>query len=157
MGECIFLGILLVVSIGAFFLTGTFTPSPFDSSSGPAVFPRIASLGLAVCCVILLVEKIKKKEYKAPFQFAKLFYGPAGAMIYSSLIFMVLMNYLGFMLSCALYLLFIVNYFKYQADGTLGSPAAVAVRSAGLAASAFLIAKFINMANIMLPIGKLFT
>lgn len=156
MGEFIFLGVLLIISLVAFFMAGTFPTSQFDTSSGPGLFPRIVAAGLAICCIILIVEKIKKKEYNKPFAFLKLFYGTGGAMLYSTLLFVILMNFLGFAISCALYLVFIVNYFKYQVDGTLGKPVGIVVRSAALVASAVIIDVLIGMANIMLPVGMIF-
>lgn len=157
MGEFIFLGILLIISVVAFFVAGTFPTSEFDASSGPGLFPQIIAAGLAISCIVLIVTKIKNKEFKQPFAFLKLFYGPGGAMMYSSIAFAVLINIFGFAISCALYLLFIVNYFKFQADGTLGKPVGIAVRSVGMVASAFVIDELLNMANLLLPRGIIFS
>ena len=157
MGELVFLGILMLASSGAFVQSFFFQQSKYDLSGGPGLFPRIIGAALFISCLILFVKLLVTKKYKdRKFVFLDLFKDSRGVFLAAAWVLAILINYLGFLISVSIYLLFTIHYMLFKTNGTLGGGKRIALRSICIVASVWAIeVLFIDAFKIMLPVGSL--
>ena len=154
--EIVFLLLLLAASL--FFLRETYSyqvPS-FDTSGGPALFPRYILILLSVCIVLLIIQLIWQKRGKT-FVFFEVFKHERGVFFWTLVAYLFLLNPIGFLAATILYLLFIVNYLARLYKGTLGSIKEIIVRSTiSLAVALSVTYLFSEIFRIILPTGTIY-
>lgn len=156
MGELVFLLLLLILCAVCFVQTLSFPVSILDQSGGPALFPQIVLVLLAVVIVLRMIQFLREKEH-AHFVFRELFTGRRLFFFGSLIVYVLLFQWLGYILSTALFLLVTVNYFYFVVKGNRGSVKAIVVRNVSVVAfSIVMYVFFANILHIMLPTGQLF-
>lgn len=92
-------GVLLILCAAFFFVyAGTFQTLPGQLDIGPAAFPRLVCVGLALCGVLLIVSEMKSKDTTPAELFnVKFFIGIATAVGY-----FLLLKPLGFVIASML-------------------------------------------------------
>ena len=97
----IFSVILIVFSAGFFYYAGTFRTLPNQQDIGPAAFPRLISILLILCSILLILTEIRRKEEEKLSLFnVKLLIGFGAVVAY-----FLLLNPLGFLLDSAVIVL----------------------------------------------------
>jgi putative tricarboxylic transport membrane protein len=157
MGEILFMAVLAIIAIGMFVMTYDFPISIIDKSGGAALFPRIMIVLLLFFLVIRFIAIIKtKREGRPKFVFIEIFQGPRLVYLLTTLAFIIVLNFLGFILSAILYLLILVNYFYYiQNDKKPSLKTEIVVVVCVIAGIVGLEYFFGDVLNIMLPEGIL--
>jgi len=155
--ELVFLAVLAVVASVFFFETTTYKIASFDTSGGPAIFPQYVLILLLVAIVVLVIQKIIKKDFKG-FVFLELFKRERGIGLLSLIAYLTLLNILGFTLSTILFLSFLVNFlYRAHHDKSLGSVKQISIRTGISVLFSFIIHyTFVNLMHVMLPKGILF-
>lgn len=156
MGELVFLLILLILCAVCFVQTLSFPVSILDQSGGPALFPQIVLALLTLVIVIRLIQFFREKKHEH-FVFRELFTGRRLFFFGSLIVYVFLFDFLGYILSTALFLVVTINYFYYVVKGNRGSVKAILVRNiSAIAFSVIMYVFFANILHIMLPTGQLF-
>jgi len=155
MGELIFLALLLVIGISFWFMTFSFTVSPLDKSGGAGVFPRMVIILLLAFVVLRIFQVLRKKE-KAHFIFLELFSGIRLFFLLSFVVYVVALNWLGYLISSILFLAITTNYFSYKTRDSFGTVKLIVLRNAGVIAFVFATYHFFDTTlHIALPRGWL--
>lgn len=120
MGEIIFL--LLLAGVGVVYLVqaGGYKTPLLDNSGGPAMFPRIVCVILIALIVLRIVQIISQKKFKG-FRFFELFKGSTGLFSISTIAMIFLIEPLGFIVTCFLYMTVVGNGLYYMKTGTIGT------------------------------------
>ena len=154
--EIVFLLILLGASVVFLGETYRYEVPSYDTSGGPAMFPRYVLIILCATIILLLIQLIVKKQGKT-FVFGELFRNERGVFLAALLMYVLLLNPVGFLASTIVFLLFTVNYLSRQYNGSLGSFKNTAVRSSICVLTAVGVNYlFGNVFRIMLPTGRMF-
>lgn len=128
MGEIIFL--LLLAGVGVVYLvqTGSYRTPLLDNSGGPALFPRIVCIALIALIVIRIIQIIAQKGMKNKFKFLELFKGYTGFFSIATIVLILVIQYLGFIVSCFLYLTVVANGLYYFKNGSVGTVKSIILR-----------------------------
>lgn len=153
MGEIIFLLVLIAISALGFIEAGTFPVSLFEKTGGPSLFPKVLFVGLAIFAVVRIIVILKSKE-KTKFVFLDLFKSTRGVFILASVIYVLVMEYLGYIISTALFLIVICNYLYWKRYDTKGTVKSIVLRNASMVLITFLLYVFFaKVMTINLPHG----
>lgn len=153
MGEIIFLLILIAISVLGFIEAGTFPVSIFEKTGGPALFPKILFVGLAIFAVIRIIMILRSKE-KKKFVFVELFQSTRGVFLLASVVYVLVMEYLGYIISTALFLVVICNYLYWKRHDTKGTVKSIILRNVAMIVITFLLYVFFaKVMTINLPQG----
>ncbi len=153
MGEIVFLSVFLVISAGLYYLTGSFRISKMDHSGGAALFPRIVIILLAVCILLRIIQILKQKE-KKEFVWKSLFTRGRMEFVAALVVYVLCLKPVGYLISTALFLIFVVNRFYRIEYNGWGTARGVIVRNAALIA--FTIAIYLvfhRLLGVSLPRG----
>lgn len=116
MGECIFLGVLAVLSGVYYVQTLGYEAVIGDASGGAGFFPRLVCIGLILLALIRFFQIVKKKEW-GHFKMMEMFQGMMGMFTISTLLLVVSMPYLGFVVSGFLYLTVVCGILRKAKTG----------------------------------------
>ena len=153
MGEIIFLLILIAISVLGFIEAGTFPVPIFEKTGGPALFPKILFVGLAIFAVIRIIMILRSKE-KKKFVFVELFQSTRGVFLLASVVYVLVMEYLGYIISTALFLVVICNYLYWKRHDTKGTVKSIILRNVAMIVITFLLYVFFaKVMTINLPQG----
>ncbi len=153
MGEIIFLLVLIAISALGFFEAAAFPSSIFETTGGPALFPKVLFVGLALFCVIRIIMILASKE-KKKFVFVELFKSTRGVFLIASVVYIVVMEYLGYIISTALFLIVICNYLYWKRYDSKGTVKSIVVRNlAMLGITILLYVFFAKVMHVNLPDG----
>lgn len=157
MGELIFLAILAVVGALCYGETLTYSVSQFDRTGGPAMYPQLILILLFVALVIRAVQILLTKE-KPKFKWFTLFQGPRCVFFLAFVLFVVLMEPLGFVIDATLFMSITSFYLYYKTTGdkTLGGAKVIVTRV--LLFAVFDVAVFLffsSVLNVAVPEGIL--
>ncbi len=159
MGEVILWIILLIISIVLFIQTlGYKTVEMVDPIVGPARFPQVIILIMAICLVALLVKRIfiKKKEDK-PFIFLELFKGIQLRFGLMMLIYILILGKVGFIVSTSLFLIASTTYLYYEKHKTIPVKATVIRSICIILFTSGLYYVFTQFMGVILPRGDIFS
>ncbi len=124
MGEIIFIAILAVIGLITFFTTQGYEVLALDESGGPGIFPSAVGLILFVLCVALLAQliynKYHKKQETKPFGFKEFFIGVRGIFVAISILFVVAVQFIGFLWPSIVYVNALVVLMVYFKNKNLG-------------------------------------
>lgn len=155
MGEIIFLGLLAVVCVVCFAMSLSFPISVMDKSGGPAFFPQVVIVFILVFLVIRLIMVLREKE-KLHFVFAELFCGIRLFFFVAIVLYVVLIQSLGYVLCTLVFLLTAINVFYYKTKGGLGNIKSVVIRNLSIFVFVFgMNAFFSQVLKVILPTGSL--
>lgn len=153
MGELILLGLLVVIGVSFWFMTFSFAVSPLDRSGGAGLFPRLVIIFLLAFVVVRIIQVLLKKE-KEHFVFFELFTGIRLFFLLSFVLYVVILNWVGYLISSILFLAVTTNYFSYKTNDTVGTRKAVVIRNGALVVFVFLMYYFFDrILHIALPRG----
>lgn len=155
MGEIIFLLLFAGISVTYFTQTFGYSTPLLDNSGGPALFPRIICIALCALIVIRIIQIISRKKYEH-FHFFELFKGSTGMFSISTIVMILLIPYLGFLVTCFLFLTFSGNALFYIKQKSFGKGWQIALRE--LLFLAFVIGLYLFFTHILyvaLPAGIL--
>ena len=106
--------------------------------------------------MLILSNRNTKKYKERKFAFVELFKDSRGVFLLMAWVLAILINYLGFVISVSIYLVFTVHYMLFKTNGSVGSVKRIALRSVCIVASAWAIqVLFIDAFKSMLPVGSL--
>ena len=109
---------LLLLSSAIWILTSSFPPSDIANTPGPAFFPRLVALIMAVLTVLMLLENVRKNDKSMLFDWA------SPGIVRNSLLFVLsavycgLLSYIGFLILTPICLL--IMMLIMQRKGMLG-------------------------------------
>lgn len=129
MGECIFLGILSILSGIYFVQTLGYSVVIGDTSGGAGFFPRIVCIGVIVLAAIRVVQIVRQKEIQH-FRMVEMFQGVTGMFSLSTLFLVIVMPYLGFVVSGFIYLSIVSGGLLKARTGSIGSSRGIMIREA---------------------------
>ncbi len=153
MGEMIFLFLLLVVCALSFRMTFDFPVSLLDKSGGASLFPRIIIIALASFIIIRIIQILIRKE-KTQFIFKELFTKERGFFFISFLVYVICLNFLGYVLSTILFLSVTISVFFNITTGFYGTKKHKIRRIIAVVVFSFLMYFFFGkIINILLPTG----
>lgn len=153
MGEFVLLGLLAVIGVSFWFMTFDFAVSPLDRSGGAGLFPRFVIAFMLIFVVIRVVQVLMKKE-KDHFVFLELFTGIRLFFFLSFVIYVLILNWLGYFFSSILFLAITTNYFSYKTNDTFGTTKAIVLRNGALILFVFMMHYFFDrILHIALPRG----
>lgn len=156
MGELIFLGILAVVSVYFFILTGDFRISPLDKSGGAAVWPRLV-LGFMLLFIVVRAIQILVRKENDHFVFLELFKGIRLFFLASFVAYIALFKFLGYYIATIAFLAATVNVFYKYTKGNFGSKKHIIIRNLIIIVFVTLMDFFFSdVLHIMLPSGTIF-
>lgn len=157
MGELVFLFSLVAISGYYYYESLTYTTSRFERTGGPAVFPQIVIYGLLFFILLRIIQIIFKKD-RTKFNWLSVFKGTRGVFFIAFVVYVLSMQFLGFIVSGFLFLITISTYMYKHVEGTVQmfSFRKFGVRSLVM----FLFVIFINyffavVLNVQLPKGML--
>ena len=153
MGEIIFLTALLMICALFYMISFDFAVNILDTSGGAGMFPRIVIIFTAILLVIRIYQVIKEKN-NSKFEFLGLFKGLSGFFFLNFLIYVVLLNSIGYLIMTTLFLISTINVFYIHTKGDFGSLKSVIIRN--VLAIVFVLSMnyfFVELLNIMLPVG----
>lgn len=153
MGELAFLGILIVGGCYLFSLTYGFAVSPFDKSGGAALFPRIV-IGILLVFALARVIQLLMKKKKEKFVFSELFKGYRLFFFGSFVIYVLLLEFIGYIFASLLFLGITVNMFYRHVVGDFGPVKSIVIRNVAIVAFIILMDYFFaSVLGIFLPNG----
>lgn len=155
MGEIIFLAFFIVLCGLGFGESFTWKIVEGDTSGGAAFWPRMIMAALVICCIIRIIQILRDQAAKEKkFVFLDLFYSHRGAFLLALVLYAAGIQFLGFLIATVLFLNIIVNLMYYFAQGNLGKPVSIAVRTVCLCAAAYGVYYFFgSILRIMVPTG----
>ena len=127
MGECVFLGVLIILSCVYYMQTLSYGAVIGDASGGAGFFPRIVCVCLVLLATIRLAQIIRSKE-KKHYKMIEMFQGTTGMFSVSTVILVISMPYLGFVLSGFIYLTVVCGVLRKAKTGEFGAAKWVALR-----------------------------
>lgn len=157
MGEVIFLSILEMIGIIAFFLAFSFPTSIIDKSGGPSFFPQ-SIVGFLTFFVLIRIISILRtgKQERSHFHFAELFHGACFVYLVVTLLAIVLMRLLGFIIDMSLYLSFLILYlYEKQTDRAASLKWKILVCMFSVAGSVLIDYLFCAVMKVVIPKGIL--
>ncbi len=127
MGEIVFL--LCIAGVGAaYYLEATGYAMPkLDNSGGPAFFPKLICAILVVLILARVIQIIARKD-KNRFVYKNLFLGTTGFFTIGVILFVLLMPFLGYIISCFLFLSIVSNALLYAKTKSFGTVKSIIVR-----------------------------
>jgi len=142
-------GIIGVLISGFVFYESSKFPKDIVMSIGPSYFPKILATALLLVSGILIINAIRGKSKKSAegFDIKDPGIQRAGVALLATIVYCLVLNYIGFIISSSMFLLFLMyllkkrNYFK------------MAAISIGVTLSVYFI--FRTLLNITLPSGFL--
>ena len=157
MGEIIFLSVVIAACGVLYGVTFTFNVSSFDTTGGPAPFPRYVLIGIILVGVALIVRRIRERGDDR-FAFLELFHGSRGVGLLAFVVYLILLRLIGFFIATTIFLAVTCHYLLWVSSGSWAhSSVRVVARVGVLALAAFgIYYLFGQVFNIMLPTGTLF-
>lgn len=157
MGELVFLAIVGILGAACYAETLTYTVAEYDRTGGPAMYPQLVLILLFAVLVLRAAQILLKKE-KTKFKWFTLFKGTRGVFFAAFVLFVFLMEPLGFIVDATLFLSATSMYLYYKSTGdrTLGGAKAIATRVTLFAVfdtAVFLF--FSSVLNVAVPEGIL--
>lgn len=154
--EYIFLGIIAVFSILFLKESMSYGVASFDTSGGPGLFPKYIIILLLIAVLCYAVWKILKKD-KTKFEFVSLFLKERGVILLSLVLYLALLQILGFTVSTILFLCFTTNFLYYKTNAAIGTKKGIIFRVLFSVAAAFFVRFiFVGLMHVILPKGLLF-
>ena len=151
MGELFFLGIIFVICCLFFFMTFSFPVSILDKSGGAGIFPRIVIIFLVTFVLVRIITILIKKG-KIHFVFFELLKGIQSVFFFSIVLYILLFNKLGYVMSTLLFAYGTINGFFRYATGSFGSKKQIIIRNFLITAFVVLMYYFFSgVLNIILP------
>lgn len=157
MGELIFLAILAVVGGLCYAETTTYTIATYDRTGGPAMYPQLILILLFVALAIRAVQVLLSKE-KPKFKWFTLFQGPRCIFFIAFVLFVVLMEPLGFVVDATLFMSATSFYLYYKTTGDKSLGGAKVIVTRVLLFAFFDVAVFLffsSVLNVAVPEGIL--
>jgi hypothetical protein len=155
MGEFILLLFFAGIDVYYFAETFTYRKPLFETTGGPAVYPRLI-LALLFFFLVIRAIQVWRTAKKPPFVFFDLFKGSCGVFLYSFFVYILLMQPLGYVIATLLYLTFISHYLLYHKNGTIGTIRLAGLRIVVFAMISFLLYQFFAVIlNVNMPAGML--
>jgi len=118
MGELLFLFGLVVVAGYYYYESLSYTTTRFERTGGPAVFPQIVIYGLLFFILLRVIQIFIKKD-KTKFKWFSIFKGTRGIFFISFVFYVLLMQFLGFILAGSLFLITISTYMYKQVENSV--------------------------------------
>lgn len=127
MGEIILL--LIVAGISGIYLGQTFDyrMPKLENSGGPALFPKMVLIILIILVLIRVIVIIVHKDFKH-FKFFELFKGSTGLFSISLIVMIFIMPYLGFIVTCFLFMTITSHALLYIKTKTFGGARKIIMR-----------------------------
>lgn len=155
MGEIIFLLLLVATAVIYIVQTLDYTTPLLDKSGGPAMFPQIVCGVLIVLILIRIIQILAQKNFKK-FHFFELFKGSTGLFSISTIVMILLIQPLGFLITCFLYLTIVANALLYIKTKSFGKVWQIITREASfLAVVVGLQLFFTEVLYVAIPLGIL--
>ncbi len=157
MGELIFMAIIAVIAVFMFFVSGSFPVSIIDKSGGASLFPRIVIVLLLFFMIIRTVIVLRNKEEREKvFVFFEMFRGARLVYLLGTLVYILLVEPLGFVITTSVYLFGMANfmYFK-QKDSIMSLQRNGIIFASGVLISLGMYLFFTRVLSILLPQGIL--
>lgn len=157
MSELIFLAILAIVGGLCYGETLTYTVAEYDRTGGPAMYPQVVLILLFIALALRAIQILMKKE-KPKFKWFTLFKGTRCVFFLAFVLFVILMQPLGFIVDSTLFLTATSLYLYYQTTGdkTLGGAKAITLKVVLYAAFNTLVFLFFtSVLSVGVPYGIL--
>ncbi len=157
MGELIFLALIGIVGVLCYNETLSYSVAEYDRTGGPAMYPQLVLILLFIALALRAIQILMTKE-KPKFKWFTLFKGSRGVFFIAFVLFVFLMDPLGFIVDATLFLTGTSLYLYYQTTGdkTLGGAKAITLKVVLFAAfntAVFLF--FTSVLNVGVPEGIL--
>ena len=117
MGELIFFGIWAVIAVVMFCVSFQFPVLKIDPSGGGGVFPRIVTIIFLCLMLLRTIQIFVTKQTKKKFNFIEIFKGPSLVYLIVTLLYFLVVKYVGFLVSTILYLLGMMAYCYKVSEG----------------------------------------
>lgn len=117
MGELVFFGIWAVIAVVMFCVSFQFPVLKIDPSGGGGVFPRIVIIVFMSLMLLRTIQVFVTKQTKKKFNFIDIFKGPSLVYLLVTLVYFLVVKYVGFLVSTILYLLGMMFYCYRVSEG----------------------------------------
>lgn len=117
MGESVFLGIWAVIAVAMHAMSYQFPVLKIDKSGGGGVFPRIVTILFIALIFIRIIQVVVTKQTKKEFHFVEIFKGASLVYLISTAIYFLTVKYVGFTITTAVYLIWMILYCYKVSEG----------------------------------------
>lgn len=121
MGESVFLGIWAVIAVVMHAVSYQFPILKIDKSGGGGVFPRIVTIIFLALIFIRIMQVVITKQTKKKFHFVEIFKGASLVYLISTAIYFMAVKYVGFIITTAIYLIWMILYCYKVSEGKKAS------------------------------------
>lgn len=150
----LFLLVLALIPIYVLIESSGFKTRADDVSGGPGGFPTAIAGLMLVLIIVQLIRTFWQESKKVVF--VELFTGKTGVFLGAFAVYIILLNYLGFLIATIIYLPATSLYLKYKTYGPITRKQLIKETIIMMVFAVGVYFFFNELINVKLPTGKLF-